>query len=170
MVLFNNVVEHYRKRIKILHGCPFQSWPNRARPFHPFWQMALKRTPEQDFTSFSIMFIYIITTTYQKIGDQFCLVHISGLSHSVPWSLFTTTMKNFLRLSHLYHILFDCRLYVNKNEGCYLLERSTSIWRNTTDKKESTLNVCLFFIKSCTMYLKYNSRAIHFLFFYYIII
>ena len=37
----------------------------------------------QDFNSFSIMFYYIISTTYQKIGDLFCPVHISGLSHSV---------------------------------------------------------------------------------------
>ena len=37
----------------------------------------------QDFNSFSLMFYYIISTTYQKIGDLFCPVHISGLSHSV---------------------------------------------------------------------------------------
>ena len=29
------------------------------------------------------MFYSIISTTYQKIGDLFCSVHISGLSHSV---------------------------------------------------------------------------------------
>ena len=29
------------------------------------------------------MFCHIIRTTYQKIGDLFCPVHISGLSHSV---------------------------------------------------------------------------------------
>ena len=34
---------------------------------------ALKRRPVQDFNSFSIMFYYIISTTYQKIGDLFCL-------------------------------------------------------------------------------------------------
>ena len=92
----NNVVEHYGKRIKILHGCPFEGWPNRARPSHTFWQKsadwlnwlcpvrsALKRTPMQDFNSFSIMFYYIISITYQKIGDLFCLVHISELSHSL---------------------------------------------------------------------------------------
>ena len=28
------------------------------------------------------MFYYIISTTYQKIGDLLCSVHISGLSHS----------------------------------------------------------------------------------------
>ena len=37
-----------------------------------------------------IMFYYIISTTYQKIGDLFSHVHISGLSHSVP-----TTNHNF---------------------------------------------------------------------------
>ena len=66
---------------------------NRARPSHLFWQKglgwpcpvrsALKRTPVQDINSFSIMFYYIISPTYQKIGDLFCPVHISGLSHSV---------------------------------------------------------------------------------------
>jgi hypothetical protein len=35
------------------------------------------------FNSFPIMFYYIISTTYQKIGDLFCPVHISELSHSV---------------------------------------------------------------------------------------
>ena len=38
---------------------------------------ALKRTPGEDFNHFSIMFCYIISTTYQKIGDLFCPVHIS---------------------------------------------------------------------------------------------
>ena len=40
----------------------------------------LKSTPLQDFNYFSIMFYYVISTTYQKIGDLFCPVHISGLS------------------------------------------------------------------------------------------
>ena len=34
--------------------------------------MALKRTPMQDFNYFSIRFYYIISTTYQKIGDLVC--------------------------------------------------------------------------------------------------
>jgi hypothetical protein len=37
----------------------------------------------QDFNSFSMIFYCIISTTYQKIGDLFCPVHISGFSHSV---------------------------------------------------------------------------------------
>ena len=44
---------------------------------------ALKRTPVQDFNFFSVVFYYIVTTTYQKIWDLFCSVHISGLSRSV---------------------------------------------------------------------------------------
>ena len=39
---------------------------------------ALKRTSMQDFNYFSIMFYYIISTTYQKIGDLFWTVHIFG--------------------------------------------------------------------------------------------
>ena len=80
---------YYGQRIKILHGCPFKGWPNRAWPSKPFlpkrvgWpcpvRSALKRTPVHDFNSFSIIFYYIITTTYQKIEDLFCPVHISGL-------------------------------------------------------------------------------------------
>ena len=90
-----NVVENYRKIIEILHGRPFEGWPNRAPPFYLFWQKsadwlnwpcpvrsALKRTPVQDFYCFSIMFYYIFSNTYQKIGDLFCR-YISGLSHSV---------------------------------------------------------------------------------------
>ena len=51
---------------------------------HPFWQKGLgwqcpvrsvlKRTPEQDLNSFSIMFCCIISTACQKIGDLFCPV------------------------------------------------------------------------------------------------
>ena len=37
----------------------------------PAWS-ALKRTPMQDFNSFSIMFYYIFSTKHQKIGDIFC--------------------------------------------------------------------------------------------------
>ena len=65
----NNVVEHYGKRIEILHRRPLKGWPNRSRPSHPFWQKsadwlnglcpvrsALKRTSVQDFSSFCIIF------------------------------------------------------------------------------------------------------------------
>ena len=65
----NNVVQHYRKRIEILHGHPFVCWPNRSCPSHLFWQKladwlkwpwsvrsAFKRTHMQDFNCFSIMF------------------------------------------------------------------------------------------------------------------
>ena len=51
-------------------------WPCLARS-------ALKRSPVQDFNYLFIMFYCIISTTYPKIGDLFCPVHISGLSHSV---------------------------------------------------------------------------------------
>ena len=34
----------------------------------------------QNFNHFPIMLYYIISTTYQKIGDLICPVHISGLS------------------------------------------------------------------------------------------
>ena len=37
---------------------------------------ALIKTPMQDFDSFSIMFYYINSTIYQKIGDLCCPVHI----------------------------------------------------------------------------------------------
>ena len=42
------------------------------------------------------MFYYIFSTTYQKIGDLFCPVHISGLSHSVKcysWNHQSTVRK-----------------------------------------------------------------------------
>ena len=84
----NNVEEHYGNIIKILYGCPFEGWTNRAWPSHPFWaeigwlakmampcpvKSALKRKPVQDFDSFSIIFYYIISTSYQEIGDLFAL-------------------------------------------------------------------------------------------------
>ena len=121
----------YGKRIKILYGCPFEGWPNRAWPSHPFWQLlvewpcpvrsALKRTPVQDFNSFSIMFYNIISTTYQKIGDLFCPANISGLSHSVskrkmmmmlnffPFALKSTGLGSFFwinsNVSNVYMIM-----------------------------------------------------------------
>ena len=60
-----------------------QNWYfNRAWPSKPICQKrvgwpclvrsALKRMPVQDFNSFSIMFYYIFSTTYQKIGGLFC--------------------------------------------------------------------------------------------------
>ena len=42
------------------NGCPVKS--------------ALKKTPVQDFNYFSLMFLCIISTTYQNIGDLFCPV------------------------------------------------------------------------------------------------
>ena len=59
-----------------LFGRNWMNWPFPVRS-------AFKRTPVQDNYKFSIMFYYIISTTYQKIGDLFCSLHISGLSHSV---------------------------------------------------------------------------------------
>ena len=37
----------------------------------PSAKKALKRTPVQDFNYFSMMFCYIISTTYKKVGDLF---------------------------------------------------------------------------------------------------
>ena len=60
---------------------------------HPFCQKGLgwpcqvgqpsKGHPCRILILFSIMFYYIISTTYQKIGVLFCPVHIFGVSHSV---------------------------------------------------------------------------------------
>ena len=74
-----NSVDHYGKRIKIHHGCPFEGWSNRPisrfLPKRVGWpcpvRSVLKRTPMQDLNYFSVMFYYIIRTTYQKIGDLF---------------------------------------------------------------------------------------------------
>ena len=56
----------------------------------------------QDSNSFSIMFYYIISSTYQNIGDLFCLVHISKLLHSV---LCTPFMKQFMTASSDFEML-----------------------------------------------------------------
>ena len=50
-----------------------------VRKSRSFWQKlavrsALKRTPVQDFDYFSIIFYYMISSKYQKIGDLFCPV------------------------------------------------------------------------------------------------
>ena len=44
-------------------------WPCHVRS-------ALKRMPVQDFNRFSIMICYIISTTYQNIGDLFYCISI----------------------------------------------------------------------------------------------
>ena len=67
-----------------------------SKPFLPKWMgwpypvwSALKKTPEQDYNYFSIMYYYIISTKYQKIGDPILLCYISGLSQSVDgWGYF----------------------------------------------------------------------------------
>ena len=76
-----NTVGHGRKIIKILHRCPFEGWPSRAQPSKPICQKgwdgrALLGQPLKGHLCrmsilFSIMFYYIISTTYQKIGDLF---------------------------------------------------------------------------------------------------
>ena len=100
-------LEHYGKRIKILNGRPFEGWSNRAWPSHPFWQKsadwlnwpcpvgsAIKRIPLQDFNSFSIMFYYIISTTYQKIGDLFCPVVFLDFRTVCSASIFSLLQKS----------------------------------------------------------------------------
>ena len=61
----------------------------------------LKRTPMQDFNSLPIVLYYIISTTYQKIGDRFCPVHISGLLHSVNRFIFWHLVKFFGANTHI---------------------------------------------------------------------
>jgi hypothetical protein len=36
VVLIMYLLEHYGKRIRILHGCLFEGWSNRAQAFEPF--------------------------------------------------------------------------------------------------------------------------------------
>ena len=43
-----------------------EGWDGMAMPCYV--------SPQKDFNSFSIMLCYIISTTYQKIGDLFCPV------------------------------------------------------------------------------------------------
>ena len=96
-------------------------WPNRARPSHPFWQLlvgwlcpvrsTLKRTPVQDFKSVSIMFYYIISTTYQKIGGLFCPVIFLD---------FCTVWRGF-----------NCKLQLKLFGSCYSLLHSLDFnWRS----------------------------------------
>ena len=84
-----NVVEHWNCESKSFWGLTLQgkaipsflaeiSWIGYALD-----RSDLKRTPMQDFISFSIVLYYIISITYQKIGDLLCLVDISVHSHSV---------------------------------------------------------------------------------------
>ena len=86
----NNVVEHFRKIIETLYGCPFEGWPNRVRPNWQKWlgwpcpvRSALKRTTVKGFIFFPKMFYYVISTTYKNIGDIFCCVHLCWFSNSV---------------------------------------------------------------------------------------
>ena len=78
---FSEVTIEYLGKIsfdsKILyqHTFSYNGWP--SKPFLPKrvgWlcpvRSAIKRTFLQDLNSFFIMFYYIISTTYQKIGDQ----------------------------------------------------------------------------------------------------
>ena len=66
----NNAVEYHGKRIKILHGCPFEGWPFNGQTAN----FILKPPKVIESKTFSIMLYYNISTTYLKIGDLFCLV------------------------------------------------------------------------------------------------
>ena len=60
--------------VSILQGTEIQAHlPKRVGWLCPV-RSALKRTPVEDLNSFSIMFNYIISTTYQKIRELFCPV------------------------------------------------------------------------------------------------
>ena len=74
--------ESYGKKLKSCKGILLRTGLfNRARPSKPFLPKmghALKRTPVQDFDYFSIIFYYMISTSYQKFGDLFCPIIILG--------------------------------------------------------------------------------------------
>ena len=67
----------------------FWGLTEQGKAIPPFWaewlewvcpvRLALKSTSMQDFNYFPLVMYYIISTTYQKIGDLFWSVHISGL-------------------------------------------------------------------------------------------
>ena len=111
--IFWYVVEHYRKRIEILHGHAFVGWPNRAQPSHPFLQKladwlnclcpvrsALKRTPVQDFDSFSIMLYYIY---WYHISKKWRPI----LPCSYFWT-FAVCKESVIRSKELYYALKLC--------------------------------------------------------------
>ena len=86
---------HLPKRVEWL--CPVRS--------------ALKRMPVQDLNHFSMMFYYIFSTTYQKIGDLVCPAHISGLSHSVSPDKISskrTWRDNWIEIPNRSPKLFSC--------------------------------------------------------------
>ena len=85
VVLNNNVVEHYEKRIKILHGCPFEGWPNRARPSKPFLPKRVGRSSKGHPCMILIL--------------SYC--YISWLSNSVSWT------QKWLRIWHQQKLHFD---------------------------------------------------------------
>ena len=102
-----------------MEGCTNRAWPiqpiSRFLPKRVGWpcpvRSALKRKPVQYFNSFSIMFYYIFSTTYQKIGDLFCPVHISGLSHSVSPDKISskrTWRDNWIEIPNRSPKLFSC--------------------------------------------------------------
>ena len=99
----NNLEENAGKRIKILHGCSFEGWPNRAWPVQPQrveWlcpiRSDLKRTTVLHFNSFFIMFHYIFSTTYQKLGDPFYPVIF--LDFCVWFPYFQTSIFSFFSI------------------------------------------------------------------------
>ena len=86
-------VEHYGKLVKILHGCPFEGWPTRARPFRPFWQKGLgwpcpitQFSPQKDTCAgFCVFFHKVLLDYYHKTSKNWRPIlpsYISGLSHS----------------------------------------------------------------------------------------
>ena len=80
------------------NGCPVKS--------------ALKKTPVQDFNYFSLMFLCIISTTYQNIGDLFCPVIFLDF---LPWYVqkpFYSTSSFYAHQMLFSSFSFFCTLYV----------------------------------------------------------
>ena len=126
------------------HGHPTlfgRNWLNWLCPV----KSALKRTPVQDFNSFSIMFYYIFSTTYQRIGDLFWPVHIYALSHSVPGrvqSMILIATHNLLNMERtlivnrllLYYVCV--KKYINIF-NIWPLTLNDFLWLNYLFKKEN---------------------------------
>ena len=69
-----DIVEHYWKRIKILHRWPFESWPTLMQlmlVYHSRKPVFSNGHPCR-ISIFPIMFCYIFSNTYHKVEDIVC--------------------------------------------------------------------------------------------------
>ena len=136
---------HFRR--KGLDGHALLGQPSKGRQY-------------RNFNYFSILFYYIISTTYQKIGYLFCPVHISGLSRieivltcdesrTSQLSLVWGSTPSILKLGGTLRFLGICTLPKSTKKAIHQID-------NQSEKKKSICHQHISAISEFISYCKFS--------------